>query len=176
MLTHEPLTMKTLFLLILVARFATAQEPLTFSQVVEVPDATQRDLFGKGKLWVADVFRNSKAVIDAEDEASGQLLAKPAFRYSSTLPAFSGPSTVGGIVTYKLRLQVKDGKYRHELTDFVHELFGPITVGEEQNIKLFGATKGYKARVWKDIQEQCQKEADTIGRSLRKAMTSSNDF
>ena len=48
--------------------------------------------------------------------------------------------------------------------------FGMVTDSEENSIKLFRATKKYKAGLWKDLREGCKKESQLAATSLKKAM------
>ena len=45
-----------------------------------------------------------------------------------------------------------------------------VTDSEENSIKLFRATKKYKAGLWKDLREGCKKESQLAATSLKKAM------
>ena len=102
--------MKTLFLGCALSLSALAgwgqAVPLSYSAVVEVPGASQSELFGRALKWLVGL----PAVPSAQDAASGTILAQVSspIKYS-VLPL---------LLVRNVSLQVKDGRLRYELTGF----------------------------------------------------------
>jgi hypothetical protein len=82
-----------------------------YQEVVTVEGATADVLFARAKGFVLDTYRSAKAVIDLDDPVLHRLAARGGFEVPYQ----------GGVVTvqHKLSLEVKDGRYRYALDDFV---------------------------------------------------------
>ena len=81
--------MKRLLLILLISPlFAVSQidtissqlpyvdEKVVFNSINVAPSSTQQQIYAAAKKWIVDNFKNSKAVIQTEDIATGQILGK----------------------------------------------------------------------------------------------------
>lgn len=89
----------------------------TFHEVVEIPGMTQDDLFKNGELFLKKVkVLNSKKKYLTVDEDNYSLTNKGSFyvyQYGSVNKA------IAGAVEYDILLEVKDGRYRYTITNFI---------------------------------------------------------
>ena len=88
---------------------------ITYTEVVQVDGALKDDLYLKAKNWA--LSNGFKQVSDSK--ADGKFVAKGQFgvQYPSPMKGMNH----SGTVTYLFTISVKDGKYKYELVDFVHE-------------------------------------------------------
>ncbi|MDO7849195.1 DUF4468 domain-containing protein [Hymenobacter sp. M29] len=117
----------TLLLLCLCTGFARAQaldslkfpldadtHRITYAEVVPVEGASQAELYARAKLWFASTFKSAKDVVQAEDKEAGVLQGKgwqDIYIKSMGIPSASK-------LWYTVKLAVKDGRYRYEVTEF----------------------------------------------------------
>jgi hypothetical protein len=93
------------------------QDPVTYSKVIHIEDSTSSiSLYNKIKTWIALNYTSAQNVIQMDDENSGILVVKALFDYVS--PKY--PNYYSGVINYTLKIQVKENRYRVELSDFVH--------------------------------------------------------
>ena len=167
--------MKKLFVFTLVFFFTiiNAQENtlISYSEVVKVDSTrTSDELYQQTKMWFVDVFKNSKAVIQLEDNANKTVIGEASFRYSSRI--FFGCATTVGKIKYKISITCKDGRYKYEISNFYHEGksfdFGYITIAEDPNVK-FGFTST-RFKVYQEMKDDIKKEIVPLIVNLKEYM------
>ena len=87
---------------------------ITYSAVVQVPGATQAQLYGRALKWLATVEAHTTNAPPVTDAASGTLSATVGF-------PFTGRAVVGSIqatLWRQISVTVKDGKAKYEASDF----------------------------------------------------------
>lgn len=161
-------------------------QPLEYSEIITVEGKTKADLFAAARSWFVDTFRDSKNVIEVNDEGRGELTAKATYEYRAA--AFIAQTLTSGWVTYRVSIYVKDGKAKIEVGRFIHEgtdaplakaiNYGLITDARFPP-KLKGMTDGASAKNWALLQSQSKAEADRLIKSataaLRNAKSSAGD-
>lgn len=167
--------MRSLFTIFFVfaAMAAIAQESLSFTEVVENPGVSQKELYGRAKLWFADSYKSAKAVIQTDDPEVGQIVGKPLFKFSPGF--FMGGEAVAGNINYTVKVFCKDGKFKYDITDFRHESFGLITTEEECPWKMFGSNKKFREKTWKEAKESCKAHAESLIKTLKSTMGKKSD-
>lgn len=121
------LPMKKLLLTLLIALPALAQaqsyglptdsttHKVIYEGVIQTPGATQAELYSRAREWFATSFNSGKDVLDMDDRQSGKLIGKAYADFALRVPMI-------GSVTQKMwrvvKVYVKDGRYRYEITDF----------------------------------------------------------
>jgi len=89
----------------------------TFSEVVEVPGMTRNELFTNGEEFVKKIkVLNTNKKYFSKDKENFILTNKGSFyvyRFGSLKKA------IDGAVEYEIKLELKDGKYRYTITNFV---------------------------------------------------------
>ena len=88
---------------------------VAYAEVVPVENATQAELYARGKVWFAQNFKSAKDVIQADDKQAGILVGKG---WQEVRVAGAMGTAVPQKLNYTIRLALKDGRYRYELTDF----------------------------------------------------------
>lgn len=147
-------------------------EPYSFTEVVKAESKTANELYYLSKIWMADTYKNAKEVIQMEDAANHTIVGKGAIRYTSKV--FVGGSATTGIVKYTIKIMAKDGRYKYEFTDFIHEgndsdsSFGHILKTENPPLKI--GWEKWRIKVYKDIKEQIDKAIKPLENSLKTAL------
>lgn len=75
-----------------------------YQEVIEIPEASAKDLYAKARLWFADTYKDSKEVLELDDPTSGVLVG-------------TGWSTFFYTVQLHIttKIEVKDGRYRYTI-------------------------------------------------------------
>ncbi len=84
--------------------------PFEFSVVDSLP-ATKDQLYVKAFEWISRSYGSAKAVVDMHDKEAGKIIGKAIIDYKE-YPY--------GEVQYLISVDVRDGKYRCILSNFVH--------------------------------------------------------
>lgn len=117
-----------IFLLLLTSGIHTKSEaqkalpvPVEFSNVVVADSLAKLDLFHNAVHWTNSLKANDEKVILTEsDSIAGKVLGESSF----FVYAQSGIlKKVSGLITYKLSVEVKDNKYRYQLSNFVFHYY-----------------------------------------------------
>jgi hypothetical protein len=101
--------------------FDASTHLIDFTKVVQVPGASQNELYARGKVWLADTFPSTQKAIQVDDKDAGILIGKgwqPAYVYD-------GYNTVEVMLWYTVKLAFKEGRYRYNLTDFGFQYIAP---------------------------------------------------
>ncbi len=83
---------------------------IEYSELVLV-DSTlnQSELYLKSKIWFAESFKSANDVIQLDDKDAGIIIGKGSF------------SIRGGSVSFTLKIQLKDSRYKYWISNFSHE-------------------------------------------------------
>jgi hypothetical protein len=87
---------------------------ILYSEVVQTPGASQGELYARAKLWFADTFKSTKAVVQADDKEAG-IIQGTAFQNIYVL-AMVTPSPEK--LWYTVKIALKDGRYKYDITKF----------------------------------------------------------
>lgn len=91
----------------------SASKKITFTEKIELAGTSKDELYKRAKNL--GVLGNNTV---KDDPANGTYTYKGQFKVSYPAPQVGMQHT--GVVDYKVTIQVKDGKYRYIITDFVH--------------------------------------------------------
>lgn len=98
--------------------FCFAQE---YSEVVHVEGKTAQQLYTSAREWFAKTFVSANDVIQMEDPTSGKIIGKGSNHISESYVVGKGLATffttTDWYPTYTLKIEVKEGRYKYELTD-----------------------------------------------------------
>jgi hypothetical protein len=153
----------------------TTPESLTFSEVIKVDSVSKQELYSRAKEWFFKTYRSSKDVVANEDKEGGVILGDGSIFYDGGLEGQS----ITGYVSYKISISVKDGKYKYEISDFIHKSsntykYGDYSMGRlttAENFKDSGFGKSWYNKYWKEVKLTVQKSIDKIMPSLKAAMS-----
>lgn len=179
-----------LFLGSLLALGSFAGEPLTFTEVVQVEGASKDELFNRAQAWFATAFKCGKCSVQTQDKEGGQIIGNGAFQYESA--TFMASAPINGWVRYVVKIFVKDGRYKYEISSFVHEgsssnqaanvhtgampysgvNFGLVTTDEEapECAKTMQTSKGIRAKNWAKLKTEAEREAKSLVATMTEAM------
>jgi len=88
---------------------------ITYTDVVKVDSVSKDELYNRAKRWFVDNYNSSKDVIQLDDKENGEIIAKGFFEEFWQVTAYSGMNVN---VWQKIQIQIKDGRYKYEITDF----------------------------------------------------------
>jgi hypothetical protein len=97
---------------------------ITYTGVVHVDSLSSEELYKRSKRWFFDTYNSGKDVIQLDDKESGEIIGKGFFE------TYWQSSFLGGIsinVYQTIKVQVKDGRYKYEITDFKVKYFVPAS-------------------------------------------------
>lgn len=150
-----------------------AQEKFTLSEVIQTEGLNKSDIYAALRGWVATSFNSAQDVIQMDDKDAGIIICSALFNYNYGKMMYAAYE---GVVKYTLKLQVKDGRFKAEISNVIHQNnpgnaakcnLGLITVAEEYTNK--GMQKKYDNNVWKDIKQKTTEYAATLFISLKNA-------
>ncbi len=169
---------KILFLMVaLVAavNLMAQDTPIQCDSVIQAKDKNVDQLYPMIKAWVASSFNSANDVIQMDDAQNGILICKGAFEYKG--PGGSTYRYIDGYVFYTLKIQVRDGRYKITMGDFVHKSsdlrygktwsFGLIT--DREKYKEKGMQDKRWTKTWPNLKLRCKMEFFKIVESLSKA-------
>ena len=105
---------KLLFVLFLIPTCLFAQ---SYTEAVDVPGKNAATLYKSAKEWYAENINVKGDLPLTEDNAAGKMLGKG----SATFLVYSNDVAVNMIMTYALKLNVKEGQYTYEFYNIMIE-------------------------------------------------------
>jgi hypothetical protein len=180
---EKPLLISFIFVTILSLRSYSQDSlssPLEYSKVVNVDTTlSSKELYNRARAWFAETYRSAQDVIQMDDKEIGKIIGKGNMKYVSSV--FVGSNGTKGWIRYTISIQVKDGRYKYDISNFLHEgnafnpygaiSFGLITNSIECPYKT-GSMSGqkWKNKVWKDIKETIEANISPLSQSIISAM------
>lgn len=146
--------------------FSQEAEQLSFSKVIQAKDAKKDVIYAAIMDWLGTNFQGLTNDSQLSDKDAGMIIKQAGFYYDKGGVMYS---CYKGFVYYKMKFQIRDERFKVELTAFVHEInkgnspnceLGIITTAEEY--KKGGLQKGYNNNVWKDIKEKAEEIANGL--------------
>ena len=156
----------------------SAPGPLQFQEVVQVEGATRDQLYDAAVLWFGRTFQSSKDVLQVQSRESGTLIGKALFAYEPVI--FMASSGIRGVVRYTITIEMKDGRYRYTIDNFIHEgnpanvggqfSFGLLTTDEKCPRPVLGPSPSGREKTWVDLKAKATLEAGRLAKSLREKL------
>lgn len=148
-----------------------AQTPIELSRVTEIPGIDQNTLFERSQEWVTDFCFQQEFTLQDEDKSEGYFYITGSFHYSyydKTSPLIG---KISGPVFFKLRIYVREGRYKYRFYEFFHEggdygknlSYGPLYEGDEP---IEAVMKRPDIETWKDIKRSVVRDVRSVGESL----------
>lgn len=150
-----------------------ADGKVEFTEVVTVDSASAQTLYSRAKLFVTNAFVSGKDVTQMNDDAAFTTVVK-----GSTKPSLGLGATREGLVTFKMTIQCKDGRYKYSLTDFLHEgaqYSGGALENEKPDCGTFFLPKSSWNKLKKQVAETVTLMADNLKKDM-KASTVKNEW
>jgi hypothetical protein len=171
-----------MFLFIGLLAAAQQDSILNYSKVVHVEGVSAAELYQRLHQWASKVFPDTKESSRNSDKKARELIIKTRMIYVPKV--FAGSDNTKGWIKYSIKIQVKDGRYKYEFTDFRHEgtktkygppsSFGLMTSAEDCPAPQCPASNTMPKwcdKVWKDIKRQIEENIWPIMALLEKGMT-----
>lgn len=99
----------------------TETNKIMYTEVIRVDSSVTKDiLYSKAREWFAIAFKSSNDVVQLEDKENGKIIGKAIMNVYYKSMGREYPSKI----RYSIAIQVKDGRYKYEITDFIHETDG----------------------------------------------------
>jgi hypothetical protein len=128
--------------------------------VVEIK-LSKSEIFNKTLQWMATSFNSSKHVIELQDSGTGVIIGNAEVDVSWQCVTFE--------MHFKLRIDVKDQKYRFSSSDYIcNSVSGPL-----------GKSEGHVTSMAKELADRTRDKINEIDKSLYTYLThnsKSNDF
>ena len=150
----------------------SAQDNLSFNKVIQV-DSTKKDIIYTGiKQWLSMNFVSSKKVIDLDDKDAGLIIVNALTDYNYGKLSYLA---YNGYLKYTIKIQIKDNRYKVEVTNFVHDVksghsegcaLGLLTTDNEYG--KGGLQKGFNNKVWLDLKVKAEAIANDVFSQLAK--------
>lgn len=153
-----------------------ANGKIVYTEVVEMPNVIKDALYSRAYEWFAKSFKDAKNVIQMQDKDAGKIIGKGIFD-GINVKCCMGLSSVIGYVQFTLSIYLKDGKYKYEITDFVHEGHWSsnasiqVNGGSLDNEKPESGKSYLTQKKWKEVKELTNERVLLFIESLIKAMT-----
>lgn len=156
---------------------AYGQNALTYTEVVKVDSISKHELYNRAKIWFATEYNNASNVLQIDDRDAGQIIGKAVIIYNPTV--YSRSEQTKGAIKYTIKIFVKAGRFKYEITDFIHDPYGNhygkysvglITTSDEcPNPKPMA--KNWSNKIWQDCKDQIEYNMTNLITSLKKEMT-----
>jgi hypothetical protein len=150
---------------------------ISYEGVVQVPGASQTDLFARARTWVGQAYDQQNAQVTRADEATGEIQLQGA-RLAQVYQDFQGVprATYAGVVRHSFTIYVKDGRYKYILTDFVHDAQRAPALHsggalEQKRATLFGYGGIGSYQTWTELKTDALRDARHLLAGLEAAMT-----
>ena len=149
-----------------IAVMAMAQEPMTYSKVIQADSLDKTSIYVALRAWFSETYKSSNAVIQMDDKDAGIIIGKGTTKYSYGGMVYS---CYEGYVNYTVKVQIRDGRYKAEVSNINHEvlpgnskgcILGLITTAEKHSEK--GMQKGYDNKVADDIKSKMKEYSEKL--------------
>jgi hypothetical protein len=155
---------------------------VTYTGVVQVPGATKAELYSRAREWFADNFNSSKAVLEMDDREAGKLIGNATAEFD-----FAGSigKPLPTAMWRKIKVELKDGKYRYTVTDFAFG--GGVTQGDSNPVERWfkpsgftfnkdGTPKKMVASVVSGVETTATSEVSSLRAAMTKSASKTSDF
>jgi len=171
--------MKKILLILTIAVWTNSVQsqeviPLSFTGIEQLDSSvTAEQVFDRAKRWLADAFVSSTAVTEIADKNNGEIVGKGNFDLNFI---FMGGASIGkGAVTFKIRIWVKDLRYKYEFYNFTQKSYdtnypsyGLVTNNpEEPGVSWPMVSKTWKNKYWRDLQHDSHVKAKNLIESMK---------
>lgn len=154
------------------------QNALTYTEVVQVDSVSKDQLFNRAKNWFTTAYNSSSDVLQIVDKENGQLVGKALFKFVPI--SLNSSDRVKGNIKYTIKVLVKEGRYKYEISDFIHQPngnssygnidFGLLTTDIECPYVIKGQFKKWVNDTWSGMKTQSESNIIPLIESLKEAM------
>lgn len=166
----------TIIIMTAISMTVFSQKPLTYTEVVQVDSVSKSQLYNRAKLWFATAYNSANDVLQISNKEEGAIIGKAIMKYNPNV--FRASEQTKGSIKYTIKIFVKEGRYKYEITGFIHDPYGNqygkssmglITTDKEcPNPKPMA--KRWSNKVWGDIKTQIEGNMTSLTASLKEGM------
>lgn len=140
---------------------------ITYSGVIPVDSVTADELYSRAILWYTQTFKSAKAAMELSDRATGVIVSDPDANFPAYFVKKNGTRVADGWVTFSLKIQCKDGRFKYTLTNLEHKGGScPGGVLEKESTMCFWKN------LWTSLKDEANTSATALIQSLSKSMAS----
>ena len=148
-----------------------SKEKVSYTEVVQVPDATREQLYLRAKAWFSNAFKDSKEVIQMDDRESGTIMGKG----NKTIWLETAFVPVEVTLHFTVKVFCKEGRYKYEITDMSYSGWVESYHWKSTTEEMFDDSKVYKKNKktrWKYVQymQKTEKACEDIANSIKAKM------
>jgi hypothetical protein len=142
------------------------QGKIVYTEIVNIDSSlTQEQLYLNAREWFARSFRSANDVIQMDDKDAGKLIGKGNF----VIPG--GMYLADGRVRFTISVFTKEGRYKYEITDFVHIANdNTYSGGNLENEKPDCGNFNMVKKGWLQVKEITQTKVNDIITDLKNSM------
>ncbi|MBN6492793.1 DUF4468 domain-containing protein [Acinetobacter pittii] len=116
-------------LMILNTSIYAEKEPLKeVSEVVELPNMTQKQIYDSSKIWIAKSFKSANSVIQYEDASTGTIIGKGNMNYPCK-GAWNCMANAENLILFTVKVDTKDNKARITFNDLLLKTKTTVNAG-----------------------------------------------
>lgn len=151
----------------IVLNLDSATNLITYAGVVEQEESGSDSLYLRAKKWVTNTFgKEIKLELDKRNQKLTYLVSTPAYAYTSK---YSRRQI--GTFEFKITVLIKEGRYKFQFTNFVHETTKPSAGGKpSRNYFEYYYTSNTRVRENDIILRNADKDINKLIDGLKKAM------
>ena len=115
--------------------FASAQKPLSYSEVIQQEGKSSTEIYKSVKKWFAKTFKSAQDVIQY-DGADEEINGKAVIVFDVNNITWAAAS---GLIYYNIEVKVKDGRFKILLENFIHQSTHPQYGSRWSNGLVYGS-------------------------------------
>lgn len=97
--------------------FPLKEGVVNYTEVVKIDSTTKNELYINAKKWIANNYKSANDVIQLDDKEAGEIIAKGYFEMKFVKSGLM-MEYVYIKIYHTIKITMKDGKYKYEVTDF----------------------------------------------------------
>jgi hypothetical protein len=158
-----------------------AQEPISFEKVITVDSVKKEVIYSTILQWIGSNYHDIKNDSQLSDKDAGFIMKDAAIPFVKT----GFMQCYGGFINFKMKFQIKDGRFKVELNSFSHRIIrndcafkscmGIITTAIENPIGG-GMNKSTNDKIWNEIKQLCEKKANDLFSEFEKLKFKSDNW
>lgn len=116
---------------------------VSYSKVIPVDSVDKNELYYRALTWASTYYNNPTDVIREKEASVGRIVCKHRFKITNP-PNKDGFEKDAGLVAYTLTIQVKEGRYKYDLTEINWKQVSYYPIERWMDIKAAGYEKEYE--------------------------------
>ncbi len=135
---------------------------------MQVANVSKDELFQRARSWFNDAFKSSKDVLQIQDKETGELSGKGNISGTMAFKAF-GSHLSSILVSFSMKILVKDGRYKYEAANFVHfktgdsgEGYGILTSSNKNPNKYPMVSQKKLDDAWLSVKQSVESKNDSF--------------